>query len=223
MNYDETNGILIGPEFSRIFAEIILQRIDKNVEIQLTKEEAPIIHHKDYVCFRYVDDYFVFFSDDSIKDKIFKNFKLALGEYKLTVSEAKTQLYSKPIITELTIAKLKIAELLEGDIHFRIEKEASLGDIDIEDYQAINNDVFKVYVNSNRLAAKFKSILIESKVEYKEVLNYSLSIIERKIGSILNKFDDYFKQLTKLSNGGELDDKQIQIKYNREKCLHCLF
>ena len=29
MNYNETNGIVIGPEFSRIFAEIILQYIDK--------------------------------------------------------------------------------------------------------------------------------------------------------------------------------------------------
>ena len=32
LNYNETNGIVIGPEFSRIFAEIILQRVDKEVE-----------------------------------------------------------------------------------------------------------------------------------------------------------------------------------------------
>lgn len=32
MNYNETSGIVIGPEFSRIFAEIILQRVDKEVE-----------------------------------------------------------------------------------------------------------------------------------------------------------------------------------------------
>lgn len=31
-NYSETNGILIGPEFSRIFSEIVLQHIDNNIQ-----------------------------------------------------------------------------------------------------------------------------------------------------------------------------------------------
>ena len=38
MNYNETNGIIIGPEFSRIFAEILLQSVDKKVELQLHNE-----------------------------------------------------------------------------------------------------------------------------------------------------------------------------------------
>jgi len=38
-NYGETNGIIIGPEFSRIFAELILQQIDKSVESDLRKED----------------------------------------------------------------------------------------------------------------------------------------------------------------------------------------
>ena len=37
MNYNETNGIVIGPEFSRIFAEVILQQIDTSVERELLK------------------------------------------------------------------------------------------------------------------------------------------------------------------------------------------
>jgi hypothetical protein len=40
LNFNETNGIVIGPEFSRIFAEIILQKIDVNVKADL----ACIIH-----------------------------------------------------------------------------------------------------------------------------------------------------------------------------------
>jgi hypothetical protein len=35
VNYGETNGIVIGPEFSRIFAELILQQIDKKVYEEL--------------------------------------------------------------------------------------------------------------------------------------------------------------------------------------------
>ncbi len=37
VNARETNGIVIGPEFSRIFAEIILQYIDQRVEKELRK------------------------------------------------------------------------------------------------------------------------------------------------------------------------------------------
>ena len=59
MNYGETNGILIGAEISRIFAELILQKIDKNVQDKLRKKEY--LHKTHYEIFRYVDDYFIFF------------------------------------------------------------------------------------------------------------------------------------------------------------------
>lgn len=39
VNARETNGIVIGPEFSRIFAEIILQYIDQKVEQELLNEK----------------------------------------------------------------------------------------------------------------------------------------------------------------------------------------
>ncbi|MBL0306631.1 MAG: RNA-directed DNA polymerase [Chitinophagaceae bacterium] len=58
LNYNETNGIVIGPEFSRIFAELILQKIDLKVKNSL--EGEGLIFKKDYEVYRYVDDYFVF-------------------------------------------------------------------------------------------------------------------------------------------------------------------
>jgi len=57
MNYGETNGILIGSEVSRIFAEILLQKIDDNVQKSLFSN--GIKHKIDYQVFRYVDDYFL--------------------------------------------------------------------------------------------------------------------------------------------------------------------
>ncbi len=52
LNHKETNGIVIGPEFSRIFAEIILQSVDAELLKQLAKAN---LHHKlDYEIFRYV-------------------------------------------------------------------------------------------------------------------------------------------------------------------------
>lgn len=57
-NYHETNGILIGPELSRIFAELILQEIDVELENKL-KVEHKVTHRQNYEIFRYVDDYFL--------------------------------------------------------------------------------------------------------------------------------------------------------------------
>ena len=59
MNYRETNGILIGPEFSRLFAEIILTRIDNLIYSDLKK--MGINYKKEYEIARFLDDIFIFF------------------------------------------------------------------------------------------------------------------------------------------------------------------
>ena len=60
VNARETNGIIIGPEFSRLFAEIILQYIDQKVEQELSGKEFR--QKFTYECYRYVDDYFLFYN-----------------------------------------------------------------------------------------------------------------------------------------------------------------
>lgn len=51
-NHNETNGIPIGPEVSRIFAEILFQEIDRRV----MQELADLKFRQDYEFRRYVDD-----------------------------------------------------------------------------------------------------------------------------------------------------------------------
>ena len=67
MNYNETNGIIIYPEFSRIFAELILQRIDKNVEKELYNKGYR--YKEDYDIYRYVDDFSSFIMTIESKQK----------------------------------------------------------------------------------------------------------------------------------------------------------
>ena len=50
LNHNETSGIVIGPEFSRIFAEIILQSLDVKLELALYKNKR-LRHKKDYEAF----------------------------------------------------------------------------------------------------------------------------------------------------------------------------
>lgn len=56
INGRSSNGIVVGPEFSRMMAEVLLQHIDNVISVSLSKEN--IIYNVDYVAFRYVDDIF---------------------------------------------------------------------------------------------------------------------------------------------------------------------
>ena len=62
-NFNETHGVIIGPEISRIFAEIIFQKIDLNVQFKLRNIDAPLIKGVDYDIRRYVDDVFIYFQE----------------------------------------------------------------------------------------------------------------------------------------------------------------
>lgn len=185
LNYNETNGIVIGPEFSRVFAELILQKIDDNAKKEL--ENDKLFSKKDFEIFRYVDDYFVFYNEESVKDKILTTFRLGLREFKLYLNDAKTQYYDKPIITEITIAKQKINDLLNDSLSYHLE-EILVEEDGVE--EPVKWDKGRIYIDSNRLITKFKTIIFESKIDYKDILNFTLAIIERKLRSIIKT---YFK------------------------------
>lgn len=180
-NYNETNGILIGPELSRIFAEIILQRVDLNVQSRLSANQ--ILCGRDYEAFRYVDDYFIFYNDDQTFKKITAELQSCLNEFKLSLNSEKEVVYHKPIITEITIAKRKISELLSDKVSIELEE--------LEEADENGNRVFSGNVNiqSKSLITQYKTILSESGAEYKSVINYTLAIIERSLAKIFRKYE----------------------------------
>ena len=180
-NYNETNGILIGPELSRIFAELILQKVDFEVREYLNK--LGYEQGKHYQIFRYVDDFFVFFNDDKCYQDIVQTLEVHLNEYKLGLNTEKEKVYKKPIITEITIAKRKISRLISEIINLDVEESL--------EESGPNKDKIRtgsIYINSSQLITDFKTIIKESGVEYKDILNYSISIIERKSIKIIKKY-----------------------------------
>ena len=180
MNGGETNGIIIGPEFSRIFAEIILQAIDRDLERNLENEDKPLRNRIDYEIFRYVDDYFIFYNEESDRKSIVDQLQISLRKYKLYLNVAKEVKYEKPLITELTIAKRKITKLLEGGVCFFFRKTVD-GDDKKEVWKASGRS------NANSLIISYKSIVSECGVAYRDVLNYTLAVIERGCESEFNK------------------------------------
>ena len=106
VNARETNGIVIGPEFSRIFAEIILQYIDQKVEQELLEEK--LCQKSNYECFRYVDDYFLFYNDEKDRSLFMESLTKWLKEFKLQISPSKAKEFERPFIIKAAIAKRRI-------------------------------------------------------------------------------------------------------------------
>ncbi|OGB14206.1 MAG: reverse transcriptase [Burkholderiales bacterium RIFCSPLOWO2_12_67_14] len=181
LNHNETNGIVIGPEFSRIFAEIILQAVDAELITKLASEEN-LTHKVDYEIFRYVDDFFIFYNEDSTQLKIFETLQQILKSKKLSINTAKIKRYQKPIITEITIAKERISVLLNEEID-PVCKDESLVDSSTPPKQ----NLFCT-INANRLIIRYKSTIKEAGVTYGDLLNYTFAIVENRLEKLFKAY-----------------------------------
>lgn len=215
MNYNETSGIVIGPEFSRIFAEIILQRVDKEVEkalFQMKLEndgDSKFEYKKGYDVYRYVDDYFVFYSDDSVKREILKLYKIELQKYNLYFNESKTELLSKPIITNITIAKEEIRKLVEHSLIFKLDNTELRSQLGIK------------YYSAKDIITNYKLILANTKTSYKDLQNYFLVIIFNKVKKMVSQIGKEQKKLLKMYK--DIDAVEAEELEKQEKIVKLYF
>lgn len=184
LNYNETNGIVIGPEFSRVFAEIILQKVDKEVEMEIS-DKFHFVYKTDYDIYRYVDDYFLFYSKDDVKTEILKIYKSKLQEYNLHFNDSKTIEYSKPLITNISIAKEDIKHLVERTSFLMIkdsrDKESGV-----------------LYYKTKDVITNYKAILSKTQTSYKDLQNYFLATIFNRVQDSIKYFNKEYKSLIKL-------------------------
>ena len=132
-----------------------------------------LIHKIHYEVFRYVDDYFIFHNNDANAEKITRHLEHLLKEVKLNLNLAKSEKFERPIITKLTIAKNKVSKIFADHLIIEEKEEASICGSDTVKYY-----IFKAH--QERLIVDFKTVLVESGVGYKDLLNYALSAIEKR-------------------------------------------
>lgn len=207
VNARETNGIVIGPEFSRIFAEIILQYIDQKVEQELLNKKHPnksIRHKSDYECYRYVDDYFLFYNDESDRALFLESITKWLKEFKLQISPSKTEEFERPFITKVTIAKQRIKDLLsdmfsiplweEVETNLDAEEEEKTEDFVSDKDLEILDKKFNIYLPGNSVNAQIKAIVKECGIEYRDIVNYLLEKMSQRLDAFLNRYEIGFKK-----------------------------
>ncbi|MCO6551904.1 MAG: RNA-directed DNA polymerase [Gilliamella sp.] len=178
-NYKETNGIVVGPEVCRIFAEIILQQIDIDiVKILKSKYEDGI----DYEIRRYVDDYFIFYRSLNVGEAVHLAISDALEKYKLHLNEAKTEYIVRPFTTKISITKNNIKNTIHKLFNYKTEKNGEIHKINYPDRKA------------NQIISKIKMVIFQNNVLYSSISNYLIKSIENQFTVLINEINGLDKK-----------------------------
>lgn len=110
-NHNDSSGILIGPEVSRIFSEIIFQKIDS--DIKNTLREKKLESGDQYEIRRYVDDIYVFSMSDQHSMAVHEAIDTNIKKYKLSLNKSKTVKVRRPFVTKKTQTMLEIKARLK--------------------------------------------------------------------------------------------------------------
>lgn len=223
VNARETNGIVIGPEFSRIFAEIILQYIDQKVEQELLGKDLR--QKSSYECYRYVDDYFLFYNDEKDRNLFMESLTKWLKEFKLQISPSKTEEFERPFITKVTIAKQRIENLLsnifstplweEVESKLNTEEEEDTEDEESDKDREILDRKFNIYLSANSVNAQIKAIVKECGIEYRDIANYLLEKTSQRLDAFLNRYEIGFKKYEHLMSKEEANKDEVEIHAQR--------
>lgn len=192
-NYNETHGIPIGAEASRLFSEIILQKVDLNIQAAI--ENTPVegkypIKGQDFEIKRYMDDFFIFSNEASLSEKIQKICEHELKNYKLFANESKTVLLERPFVTQASSAKQKIKTLLWDYL-------------DVFGAQKDKENASKrspMYADSLRVINKIRGTIHDHKLSFYDVSNVALWILKKDLLDTLNYIQKQ-KKTEKISTG----------------------
>jgi len=172
-NYNETNGIIVGPEISRIFAEIILQQIDVNV-LRVLETKNKYKYGVDFEVKRYVDDYFIFANDEKILEDIKLVFQQKLSFYKLYLNPAKSEIKKTPFLSNIAVGKWELNKALREFYEKYIIQENVEGKIEKH-----LKKIVSPYSDSGYFIKEFQCIVKRNGLTYdllsKEIIRYSKS------------------------------------------------
>jgi len=172
-NYNETNGIIVGPEISRIFAEIILQQVDVNV-LGILETKNKFKYGVDFEVRRYVDDYFIFANDEKILADIKLVFQQELSFYKLYLNPAKSEIKKTPFLSNIAVGKWELNKTLREFYEKNIIQENVEGKIEKH-----LKKIVSPYSDSGYFIKEFQCIVKRNGLTYdllsKEIIRYSKS------------------------------------------------
>ena len=211
-------GIVIGPEFSRIFAEIILQRVDNQLERSLTNG-FNLEKTKDYQFFRYVDDGFFFCNNEKMAKIFIKEYESCLKPYNMQISQKKTKYFAqRPFLESITCIKQSLTGLIDDIFESRLETFKGFKRIQNDYYETPTSIDYKSFVKAIRSIIGTAGINQDGKpnVLYKDIMSFMLGLIQKRLNILLKQFNDLYKQYSEAVYTGYISEKGRSIKNQYE-------
>ena len=201
LNWDETNGICIGPEVSRIFAEVIFSEIDRRIEEKLRELGYEARQH--YDCRRYVDNYYFFSDSEETLAEAQRSLSSELKRFNLHINEEKTEITRRPFYTKKSQAISQINAHL-GEFFEKLisnEHKSTAGKT-----LSAPRFIYRHRSLFNNLINKVKDSCFSANVGYDCVANYILGALRLRTLSLV---DSYL----------EIDPEERPDEETYERCL----
>jgi len=187
LNHNETSGICIGPETSRIFAEIILAKVDQNARRNLEEKRPPIHDGVDYECRRYVDNYYIFSNDPVTAEHVEHELSIALREYNLHLNNGKREFDKRPFYSKKSLVIDEINKSLGAHWEKLFETVTSPTN---GKRMLLPKYIYKYRSLFGKLTREVKAACYASELGYDAVANYVIGAIRRKVIDIADGYAD---------------------------------
>ncbi len=178
INGKSSNGVIVGPEFSRMIAEVLLQHIDEEVLQNLQIQGFQL--SKDFRVFRYVDDIYIFANTPIIVDSIVKTIELTSQKYLLSLNELKYYTTNTPVILNDWIEKTRIFADKVSNLFYKKRE--------LHESEKINYLIKNGYISLDRLKNEFSLLMTEFPKDRRFIVSFLLSTL---LNNISNKKDGY--------------------------------
>lgn len=218
------NGIIIGPEFSRIYAEIVLQRIDVDVEKILN--EKGLSRKEDYLFYRYVDDGFLFFNTEQTKKQFLYTYRNVLARYGLRINKKKVLEFSdRPFVQNIGVVKNQLLHLIDVKFENRLQTFKGFAKMQNKWMDTPTKIDSKTFIGEVRNILRLNgSCDGKCAIKYKDITSYLLGIIQKRLIKLLADFNILYGQYKKAEYEGYINKEGMQIKerYEREFLDFCI-
>lgn len=177
INGRSSNGIVVGPEFSRMMAEILLQHIDNEILLELEKD--GIFYKVDYAAFRYVDDIFLFSNQPQGLEQILSKYKTIGEHYRLRINELKLTKGTTPCLPKEWLEKTRQLSDIIGDFFYQ-GKKSDYENLPEEDRYIVKNDFISVDRIKDEIAVLVKKYPDDRRTIVSFLLSTLLNNISKK-------------------------------------------
>lgn len=177
INGQSSNGLIVGPEFSRMIAEVLLQQIDNEVSANLSK--SSIVHNRDYAAFRYVDDIFLFANEESALGQIIDQYRVVGENYLIQLNDQKIHCDKTPCLPKEWLKETRDIATSIGGIFFQ-GKRAEYEELPIERRFIVKEDFVFVDRIKDEISILVKRFSEDRRTIVSFLLSTFLNNIEKK-------------------------------------------